>query len=352
MEKISHHYVPQFYLRKFSQNKKSIGMYINKLNKYVKNASIKSQACKDHLYGRDCEIENALMALETEAARIIQNIIEKESMPTASSNDYTTLLVFILIMEARVQKEADSWDNFINKQSKIMLRMYKEKNRIDISDKDFDKFDVKLDIPNLVSIKNAARNYWVLEDLAASLIKIDNDRTFITSDNPITRYNYNFIIRNYCMCGFGLAHMGIQIFFPISPKYCIYIYDDTIYNTGAFDSKKIILKKAKYVDEMNKLFHLDSYDFIFFNNRQSRKDILRIVDNYNHSSEVEKEVQTLGLPLNQLIMFRRNFVREKINFPFVRINKQFLNMTFPKHSAGPIRPIVREKEKRLNMEIK
>lgn len=54
----------------------------------------------------------------------------------------------------------------------------------------------------------------------------------------------------------------------------------------------------------------------------------------------------LGSDINKLVMFRRNFVRQRINFPFVRINKPFINMSFPKQAAGSIRPVVKEKEKK------
>jgi len=70
--KSSHHFIPQFYLRRFSirDEGKSISLYNLKNKKIIQNAPIKHQACKKFLYRADDEVENALGKMENEVANI------------------------------------------------------------------------------------------------------------------------------------------------------------------------------------------------------------------------------------------------------------------------------------------
>ncbi|WP_186429660.1 DUF4238 domain-containing protein [Clostridium sp. BSD9I1] len=68
------HYVPKFYLRNFSNNKKNIGMFRHKDKKFILNASIKSVAYSIFLYGEDGKLENFLSKFESKCAEIIRKI--------------------------------------------------------------------------------------------------------------------------------------------------------------------------------------------------------------------------------------------------------------------------------------
>lgn len=338
MDKVSHHYVPQFYLKNFSKNNKSIGMFINKHSKYVKQVSIKKQACKDYLYGREQIIEDTLMNIESKAAILIKRIIETHEIPSKQSEDYHFLLMFILLLETRVQRQADSMNNLVNQLAKITAKMSNEHGRLDVSENIIDEMTVSLDIPNLPSMQAAVEIYPVMLDLKTSLILIENDRMFITSDNPVVRYNYMYVTRKYTLRGYGLGNMGFQMFLPISPKCCLYIYDDVMYNTHLSKQGVIILNKGKHVDELNRLFYLNSQDFLFFNSSIKESYIKRIISKRNHDSDIKKEVNMFGPVSNTLIVYQKKCVKDKINMPFLTIDLRFKKMPLPPHMAGPMRP--------------
>lgn len=338
MEKVSHHYVPQFYLRNFSENYKSVGMFINRHKSYVRQASIKKQACKDYLYGKEQTIEDTLMDIEYKVSIIIKRIINSYELPQKETEDYYFLMMYILLQEARVQRQAESMNNFTNQMAKVVARMYKEHGRLDVEDEVINEMNITMDIPNLTFMQAAVKTYPIMLDLKVSLILIKNDRMFITSDNPVVRYNYMYVVRNYRLRGYGLGNMGIQVFFPISPKCCIYIYDHIMYDTKISEQNTIELTKGKHVDELNKLFYLNSYEFLFFNENIKETYIKRIVSQNSHSNNVNEEVNMLGSTSNKLINYQQRTVRDKINMPFLRINSKFINMPLPNHMAGPIRP--------------
>lgn len=67
-----HHYVPRFYLKRFSINNegKFIGLYNHKSKIFIQKAPIKHHACESYLYGRDDEIEIELAKLENKVAKM------------------------------------------------------------------------------------------------------------------------------------------------------------------------------------------------------------------------------------------------------------------------------------------
>lgn len=356
MEKVSNHYVPQFYLRNFSADKKNVGLYVIKHKKYVQKVSIRRTACKDYLYGEDGKIEDMFMHIERQAARIIRGICESQSIPNKNSEDYHTLLIFILLCEARNIKAADSFNNLINVQMKTILKMKMDHGQLpDISPEFLEDAKISADIPNLLSIQTTANIYPILLDLKTCLIVNKTDRNFLTSDNPLVRYNLMYIKRGYRLRGYGFGNMGIQLFFPITPRLCICVFDDILYKLeGIVEKDNIIITKGKYVDELNKLFYLNSYESIFFNDKSSESYIKRIVESNVHSnSEIEKETTVLGSPDNKLIIHSKRKVDEKIILAMFNINRNFVNMPLPSHMAGPFRPYAQnfidsqQKEKRI-----
>jgi hypothetical protein len=340
MEKISNHYVPQFYLRNFSSDKKSIGIYNLNNNKYVKEASIKKQACKDYLYGDDGKIEDMFMKIESKVGGIIRNISETQKIPSKQSEDFHTLLLFMLLSEARNLKTADSYNNFVNLQMKTLLRMKMEHGTVKgISPELLEETEIQADIPNLMSIKVTAEISPILLDLKCCLIVNTTDRHFISSDNPLVRYNQMYIKRRYQLRGYGFGNMGIQLFFPITPSLCVCVFDDVFYNHKENEQGNIIVNKGRYVDELNKLFYLNSYRTLFFNGKLSEAYIRRIVGSAIHTtSEINKEVTVFGSNDSKLIHYSQRKVDKRINLAMFNINRKFVNMPLPSHMGGPIRP--------------
>lgn len=337
MQKVSNHYVPQFYLRNFSQNSKSIGLYLVKKRKYIEHASIKNQACKDYLYGKDGKIEDWFMEIEKETSSIISSIIDNNKLPSKFSDDYKILLKFMLLAEARNLKTADSQNNLINTLVKNMAEMDPKINNDQIKN-----LDVKQSIPNLYSIQAAVNIYPILFDLKSTLLISENDRKFFTSDNPLIRYNLMYIKRDYSMRGYGLGNVGVQLFFPISPRLCILIFDDKVYNYKE-DNGKIHINRGKYMDELNRLFYLNSYNNIFFSQNTLKSYIIRLSNKIEHeNNSLETECKVFGDKTNKLIGYFTNQVNKRIKLPFLKVKTRFMNMNLPPHMGGPVRPYARK----------
>jgi hypothetical protein len=77
-DKENQHYVPKFYLGKFSYegNKKQIRILNLSSGFYFQTANIKNQASKSYFYGKDLTLEDALGTLEGIYSSILINLIK------------------------------------------------------------------------------------------------------------------------------------------------------------------------------------------------------------------------------------------------------------------------------------
>lgn len=310
-------------------------MFLNADKLYIKEASIRKQAYKKHLYGKDDDIEDLLMEIEGNVATIFQNILKTYQLPSKGSGEYSLLCLYLLIAEARVQKNAESQNNFINQQMKILAKM--DKN-LDVPDNLIDNMDISYEIPNLIPMQIAGELYPILFDLSMILIVSDCDRRFITTDNPLTRYNQFYVFRNYQLRGYGLGNIGIQLFYPLSPKVCLCMYDDKAYYCNELTDQILKLVKGKYIDELNKLFYLNSFNFLFFNDEILESYIRRITHGLDPANNIKNEVHIFGSQDEKLIHFQNCYVKQRIKLPFMRLNPKVASMPLPAHMAGPIRP--------------
>ena len=105
------HYVPQFYLRLFSNNSKSIGTWNSETDTMILNASIKNMASRYNLYGSDQELEKELSIWESDWRNTIHKIIETNKIETI--DEFASLLTFITIGRSRTLKSADA-NNYIS----------------------------------------------------------------------------------------------------------------------------------------------------------------------------------------------------------------------------------------------
>lgn len=337
MIKKNHHYIPVFYQKLFSNNTKSIGKFLSASKKYIPHSSIRKTGVIEYLYGEDQFIEDMFMKIETKAGAIIQRILKSGKIPDRNTEDYEILMLFVITLEARVQKQADATNRFVDVQMKTILKMKIDHGQIDYNPEDLERVNIGYDIPNLPQIKVATQIYRIIADLKCCLIISDTDREFITSDNPVVRYNFMYRIRNYHMRNYGLGNKGIQLFIPLSPKVCLYYFDDVMYDYPLSEDGNIHIDKSRYVDKLNKLFYMNSFEFILFNNNVKERYIQKIIKGKSNLFEVE-DLFILGSKDNKLIGHGFKSVKEYINLPFFKVRKELLDMPLPMHMAGPIRP--------------
>lgn len=294
--------------------------------KYISCASIRRVAYREYLYGEDDSIENILAYNECEWSKIIGKIIDEEKI-NLKQEEYFMLLLFLTISEARTSQTADYNNTQISTLANLAFKLKegKEKN-----------LGVHYDIPNLISLQAATDITSILLDLDLLLIINESNRGFITTDNPVVRYNQFFMFRNYYR-NYGLGQMGIQLFVPLSPKICLCLYDGVMYSPK---TKHIIkIHSGSQINELNKLFILNAYECVFFNNNQ-KESYIKSISRYSIGKKVF-DIPVLGARNNYIIPVTHESVKERIKLDFFEVNSKLSNLPLPLHMAGPIRPIMK-----------
>ncbi len=102
-ENKKHHYVPKFYLRRFSGNKKSICLYNLPKQLQVVNANLRNQCYQDYFYGKEKTTESALASMEGEIAQLYSLIDKYNDLPPPLSEHHVAMAISVLIQYSRTK---------------------------------------------------------------------------------------------------------------------------------------------------------------------------------------------------------------------------------------------------------
>ncbi|MDH6149441.1 MULTISPECIES: DUF4238 domain-containing protein [Paraburkholderia] len=97
-----HHFVPKFYLKRFSADGKSINAFILKSHRKILSANLTNQCYKEYFYGKTLDFEHALGQVEGDAASLLRKISEDNTLP-AGYNDRVALILYILLQIGRTE---------------------------------------------------------------------------------------------------------------------------------------------------------------------------------------------------------------------------------------------------------
>jgi hypothetical protein len=132
------------------------------------------------------------------------------------------------------------------------------------------------DVDNIrITLKSAAQYgldiatplYPLIMDLKWKLLRATGIQEFITSDNPVVFYNQLFSFQKNGGKT-GLASKGLEIFFPISPRHLILLYDDNVYKVGARKVNVINIDNSSDMAQINRLQYVSALENIYFSNQK------------------------------------------------------------------------------------
>ena len=215
---IKQHYVPQFYLKNFSADKKSINCF-DKINIKAYSQSIRNVAQEKHFYELESlYLEDDFASLEKDVSYYINNIVRTKKYKALNNLKQRSKLA--LFMAAQLIRT-------LERRQLVELQLKALKNHLtetgvmnDTLNSYFDEFlqddSIKESHLKLIQemlpflVEHLFFNKWVLLTNKANV-------DFLTSDNPIVMYNAHYPA--------GLDREYNCTFFPISPKLCICLLD-------------------------------------------------------------------------------------------------------------------------------
>ncbi|WP_299192483.1 DUF4238 domain-containing protein [uncultured Erythrobacter sp.] len=224
----SHHYVPQMYMRLFARaGDNRIGVFAIEREKFIPNAPIRGQACRDYFYGKDGLAERAFGRIEGPAARIFARAIAERQLPTTGSQEHEWLIFYLGMQHSRTLGAAEQHNEISEKAAKSVLRT---KAELEGNQEVIDALArVKIRRSNAVSelVQYATIGASLLADL--EFVLIDNSCTtpFIASDTPVVLHNRLYEDQDISVTGY--ANVGLQLFLPLGPKLALFGFDRAAY---------------------------------------------------------------------------------------------------------------------------
>lgn len=341
-KKKKHHYIPRFYLKRFSANNegKFIGLYNHKCKIFIQGAPLKHQACENFLYGEDDVIENALAEMENNVARMFYYWTEEKLLypPPVESNGFKLLKRFILYQAYRTPKSGDDIMKSLNQGLKTVLKEFKP----DLWYKMKDGILVHKN-PVLMMLLHAIECEDLLNYLDCKFLVNLSELPFITSDSPVVFYNQLMEKAGSYVGATGLVMKGLQVFYPIHPRLLICLYDSSVYNFCDGRINCCSTESVEEIHQLNALQYINSNAQLFFDEFISEEYIKELC------SENEK-YRTASHQINRIIkQGTRKFlftssedarIDLKLNFFKLKINpNDYKDRIAPSRHSSFVRPI-------------
>lgn len=314
-----HHYVPRFYLRRFSSDGKSVSLYNFRLGRAITNANLNTQCYRNYMYGKEGEHEKRLSQLEGAFAQLLRSMLPSCYLPPPMSPDHESLCILTLLQYARTAHTADAmdemadgmWKEILSKDTSIDPAMLSEVRIVNTDPANF-------------AISMILRLYHLIIDLHYRLLVAPSGTQFITSDNPVVMYNQLMEFERHGSST-RLASKGLQIFFPLSPAHMLCFYDPAVYACKPRRSTQTAIASSRDMDQLNALQVASSLENVYFSGPAA--NVFRAVESgrrYRRTGKAsifkgpERKTATGS---SQLIGMSRVDVRTELELTFMRLLK-------------------------------
>ncbi len=259
-KKRQQHFVPKFYLKRFSHDGKGkqLSLWSGVSQLYVKDARLSDQAYADNFYGADGSVEDTLSVLESKVAGITAQIMRDGLLPVTGSEEHLLLYTFVMFQAERTKAGASDMETTADQ---MMRFFFKEDPRFEPY---LPHIKLKLLNPGAQKLALVSPLVPLCLDLAAKLLINEGAHEFVTSDNPVVRYNQFTEARNWPSSGAGWSMPGLQVFFPLSPKHVLLLYDSDMYSFPDASGDIQIVKSLSDINWINGLQYLVADENVYF----------------------------------------------------------------------------------------
>lgn len=329
------HYVPKFYLAKFSKNPKYIDKCIIKTEKIIRKASTKGTGGQDYLYGRNSAIEDELANYEGAWNEVITEIIQHGILST-DPKPQLLLRYFIVLSYARTLDKAENTKEMWERSLEMAKKLEEGTTSQSVSNEIRNQTEAIAEIPNYSAFQQVDELVRCCSDLKMMLIINESTIPFITCDHPVVMYNQFFAANKY-QSPYWPEHVGIQFFLPISPTYCLTLFDPKPYRIRNYKDNIFHLKDHMDVNAINELIAGYARSELYFSANTEDEYIRRLL----------KKRKAMPLSPSSVIFKRGNCrflveaepsIYKNIQIRMFKVKKAYSNVTI-KSDDGPYRDL-------------
>ncbi|OGH00538.1 MAG: hypothetical protein A2600_01455 [Candidatus Lambdaproteobacteria bacterium RIFOXYD1_FULL_56_27] len=306
----------------FAFGNKQINAYQLSKEKLLQKIPYEPQCQKDNFYG-GAEIEKALSDLECKVIPLVVGIEKNMEIPSHGGEQYLDLLAAITLQYARTVASGNKldqlFDGFMKEIAKRDLRFQQEPALKGIN---LDNFRVGLHNPATFAIGSLLPLCPILLELEARLLSAEHTSSkFITSDNPVVFYN-QFATGVTGESVIGLSSVGLMVFWPISPKATLLLFDPVVYRMLGNPNEVYPMRCNGDVDAVNKLQILNAHDLLYISDHLDLDRIRKIIKKSTpHRIKKFVDTQTFDHSKGAFIVFNNLGIKAAVKLEFVDIRK-------------------------------
>ncbi len=231
------------------------------------------------------------------------------------------LLLFISIQILRTKRHALDTNESIRMMVKIIAA-----HDSGLSTASHDDFDWELKDPVFLSLRSFLPLAYYLDDLKICLLQANPNDAFLTSDNPV--FKYNLYCERFTETGTtGATNAGLLVFLPISPKLCLLLYDGGVYKVGRSRKRELLLATSPDVDILNGIQYVGADTNLYFSRSLSADYFKRLLATYGRARREigvrTTEAEEVGNPLSILVhQYRPHTPNLHLSLSFLSIRRQ------------------------------
>jgi hypothetical protein len=282
------HYVPRFYLKLFAFEKTKIWVY-DKSTKSQFISSILNIAADNYFYddveldkkhNKEQYLENLYSEIEDKFAHnfnpILESIKHSDNFEI-SKNDRQIIANYLVTQIDRTKEHREETYQFtVELYNQLKDKGFNEDQLIKLGF-ETDQFNEKeLHLESIISGNEMRETLAeILFEHIWVIFKNETKCNFYTSDVPIVKHGH-LSGENRSEEGYGSP--GIEIAFPLNPKYLLVLFDrEYFYDMENWDGKILSLKKLENIEYYNSMQVALSYRQIFSNsnNFDTAKEMLK-----------------------------------------------------------------------------
>lgn len=268
----NHHFVPQFYFRRFSADERSICVLPRCSGSAVRTASIKAQASKDWFYGSD-EVEALLGRMEGDSSRALRALAEQRDPTHLPAEHLDVLFTWLGVQRARTEAARQLSKPMNDKMLQMFLEVQVGNDESLTDDQKLEKLKELTPVSSnaawaqAVEMEMAIRSSRSLMDLAPLLLENRTNRPFIFGDSPVVLHNAFYEkVKHRGVLGFDTP--GLLLSYPLNQRLSLLLVDEECYRIKRTLDSRVLVRDLNDVMALNKLQLHAASSCIYFHDFQ------------------------------------------------------------------------------------
>lgn len=341
------HYVPQFILRRFSDDEKNLAILVMKDGRYVPSGPLKHQCYEDYFYGEDQILEQSFARSEAKVAGMLGDL-EKGRLEALSEDELEQLRLFVHYQLFRTKAAVEQSTEFKSVFVRQMAATTAQLNNGGIEE------ELSTPLPAENS-SDVADNIWLaaktspsLRDLDVRFLVSERPVGFVVADHPVVACNqfaeHHPVLSRWPNITAAVSK-GLQVFMPLSPSITLCLYDPGTY---AFDVERRVCNVGpRDVRFLNSAQAVNAWHCLLLNgcrsDEKSRQVLLEArskhIDVHEPQVFASAPFEKADGSIGQLVSVAKNDVRVGARYSFLRVfetaaYEQYDAATIPSRSEG------------------